>query len=179
MTTADWYTLLVGAIAVQRLVELRVSSRNLRRALARGAVEAGADHYPAMVGLHAAFLASCVLEVRMLARPWIPLLGVPMLAFVACAMALRYWVIGSLRGRWTTRVVYVPGDPLVTTGPFRWLRHPNYAGVVTEIAALPLVHSAWLTAAAFTAANAAVLARRVRVEESLLQQLARRAPEKA
>lgn len=167
-----WYTFFVAAIAIQRLLEVRVSSRNMRRALARGGIEAGAAHYPAMVALHAAFLGSCAIEVKWLERPWISALGLPMLGLVVGAMALRYWVIASLDGRWTTRVVYVPGDKLVTTGPFRWLRHPNYVAVVTEIAAIPLVHTAWLTAIVFTIANAAVLARRIGVEERLLQQLA-------
>jgi methyltransferase len=172
VTTADWYTLFVGGVAIQRLVELRVSSRNARRAFARGGVEAGEGHYPAMIVLHAVFLASCVLEVRLLGRPWLPALGWPMLAAAAGAMALRYWVIASLAGRWTTRVIYVPGDPLVVTGPFRWLRHPNYVAVVAEVAAIPLAHTAWLTAAGFTAGNVALLARRIRVEEGLLQRFA-------
>ena len=102
-----------------------------------------------------------------------------MLALVAGAMALRYWAIATLGGRWTTRVVYVPGDTLVTTGPYRFLRHPNYVAVVTEIGAIPLVHTAWLTALVFTIANAALLARRIRVEEGLLQQLASRPRENA
>jgi methyltransferase len=124
------------------------------------------------VVVHGAFLVSCVLEVRLLPRPWIAPLGFSMLALVACAMAVRYWVIASLGGRWTTRVVYVAGDPLVEAGPFRWLRHPNYAAVVVEIAAIPLVHTAWLTATVFTVANALLLARRIRVEEALLDRLA-------
>lgn len=171
MTSADWYTLFIGVIAAQRLIELGVSSRNTARARARGGLEAGAAHYPAMIALHVAFLASCVLEVRMLGRPWIPVLGVPMLALVACGMALRYWVVVSMHGRWTTRLVYVPGDPLVTNGPFRWLRHPNYAAVVAEVAAIPLVHSAWLTAIGFTLANGVILRRRIQIEDAFLNRL--------
>jgi len=176
VTTAGWYTLFVVAIVLERLVEMRVSARNLRRARARGAVEAGAGHYPAMVAIHAAFLASCVLEVWLLRRPWIARLGLPMLALVASAMALRYWAIASLGVRWTTRVVYVPGDPIVATGPYRLLRHPNYAAVVAEVAAIPLVHTAWLTAILFSAANAWLLHRRIAAEEALLDRLARGEP---
>jgi methyltransferase len=87
-------------------------------------------------------------------------------------MALRYWAIASLGGRWTTRVVYVPGDPLVVTGPFRLVRHPNYAAVVAEVAAIPLVHTAWLTAVVFSVANAWLLRRRIGVEDALLDRLA-------
>jgi methyltransferase len=126
-----------------------------------------------MVALHAAFLVSCVLEVWLLRRPWIAPLGMPMLGLVACGMALRYWAIASLGDRWTTRVVYVPGDPLVATGPFRLVRHPNYAAVVAEVAAIPLVHTAWLTAVLFSVANAWLLRRRIGVEDALLDRLAR------
>jgi methyltransferase len=168
------YTLLVAAVAVQRLLELLVSRRNIRRALARGAVEAGAGHYGWMVALHASFLVACVGETWGLRRPWIPALGWAMVAVLAAASAVRYWVIVTLAGRWTTRVVYVPGDPLVTTGPFRWMRHPNYLVVSIEIAALPLVHTAWITALVYSAANAMLLRRRIAVEEGLLRKLARR-----
>ncbi len=177
MTSVGWYSLFVAVIALERVAETIVSSHNVRRAFARGGVEAGASHYPAMVALHAALLASSLAEVWLLRRPWIPWLGVAMIGVVAAAMALRYWVIWVLDGRWTTRVVYVPGDPLVAAGPFRWVRHPNYAAVVAEVAAIPLVHGAWLTAVVFTLANAALLRRRIRVEEELLRRVAVRPEE--
>jgi methyltransferase len=169
------YSVLVALVALQRLVELRVSKRNVRRALARGAVEAGAGDYPWMVGLHASFLGGCLLEVWTLDRPWIPALGVPMLLVLLGATALRSWVIASLDGRWTTRVVYVPGDRLVTSGPFRWFRHPNYLVVATEMIVLPLAHGAWITAVLASAANTVLLRRRIIVEEALLERWARRA----
>lgn len=172
--SAALYVAFVGLVAVERLVEVLVSRRNLRRAFARGAVEAGAADYAWMVAVHASFLACCVVEVWALERPWIPPLGIPMLGIAAAAMALRWWVVSSLRGRWTTRVVFVPGDALVTSGPFRWMRHPNYAAVVAEMAAIPLVHTAWLTALVFSAANAWLLRRRVRIEDALLRRYARR-----
>ena len=168
------YTVLVAAVAVERWIELVVSSRNTARALARGGVEAGRGSYLAlMVPLHAAFLIACPAEVWLLDRTWTPLVGVPAAVLVAAAMGLRYWVIATLAGRWTTRVVFVPGDALVVTGPFGYLRHPNYVAVVVEMAALPLVHGAWLTAVVFSAANAAVLAKRIAVENRLLARLAR------
>jgi len=83
-------------------------------------------------------------------------------------MALRYWVVKSLRWRWTTRVLCLPGERVVCSGPYRWLRHPNYLAVVVEIAALPLVHTAWLTALVFSIANAVVLHTRIRVEDEAL-----------
>ncbi len=165
------YGWIVAAVAGERLVELAISARNARRARARGAVEAGGSHYPAMVALHAAFLAACPLEVWRFDRPWIPALGVPMLGFVVAAQGLRYWVIHALEGRWTTRVLYVPGDPVVRTGPFRWVRHPNYAAVTIEMAALPLVHTAWITALVFSAASAWILWRlRIPAEERLIEE---------
>jgi methyltransferase len=170
MSSRLLYGLLVAAVAGERVVELVISSRNAKRARQRGAIEAGRGHYPAMVGLHAALLAACPLEVWILDRPWRAWLGVPAIGLVATAQALRYWVVHALDGRWTTRVLYVPGDPLVTGGPFRFLRHPNYLAVVVEMAALPLVHGAWLTAAAFSAANAAVLGKRIAVENRLLEE---------
>ena len=163
------FVALVALVAAQRLVELSVSRRNLERAVARGGVEYGGRLYPWMVATHAAFLAAGPVEVLLLERPWIPALGVPMAALLLLAQALRYWTIGALGGRWTTRVVLVPGDPLVVTGPYRWVRHPNYVAVAIEFIALPLVHAAWLTAAAFSLANAAVLWRRIRVEDAALR----------
>ena len=165
------YTILVALVAAERAIELVISSRNAARAFARGGVEAGRSNYGWMVPLHALFLLACPAEVWLLDRPWIPAIGVPSLVLLAAAMALRYWVVQALAGRWTTRVVFVPGDPLVSTGPFRYLRHPNYLAVAVEIAALPLIHGAWLTAVFFSGANAVVLANRIAVENRLLDRL--------
>ncbi|OKK12956.1 hypothetical protein AMK09_29725 [Streptomyces sp. CB02488] len=163
-----WYTALVLAVAGERLAELVVALRNTRWALARGGVETGRAHYPAMVALHTALLLGCLLEVRLAERPFVPLLGWAMVAVVAAAQGLRWWCIRTLGHRWNTRVIVVPGLPLVTGGPYRLLRHPNYAAVAAEGLALPLVHGAWLTAALFTVLNAALMAVRVRCEEAAL-----------
>ncbi|RPJ69954.1 MAG: hypothetical protein EHM24_04385 [Acidobacteria bacterium] len=168
------YTALVALVAAERGLELVISSRNAARAFARGGVEAGRANYAWMVPLHALFLAACPAEVWLLDRRWIPAIGVPALTMLAASMALRYWVVHSLAGRWTTRVVFVPGDSLVASGPFRYLRHPNYLAVTVEVAALPLIHGAWLTAVAFTAANAVVLANRIAIENRLLDRFATR-----
>lgn len=162
------YTVLVLLVAVQRLVELAVSKRHERSLRARGAVEAGAGHYPVMVALHTLFLVSCVAEVWLLGRPFVPWLGWAALAVLAAAQGLRYWTISTLGERWTTRVLVPPGEPLETGGPFRYLRHPNYLAVALEIAALPLVHAAWLTAVVFSFANALLLRVRIGVEERAL-----------
>ena len=169
------FTGLVVLVALERGVELIVARRNLRRLLARGAVEAGAGHYRWMVLLHGSFLVAAPLEVWTQNRPFVPVLGGVVLAVVALTMALRYWVIATLDGRWTTRVVCLPGEPPVTGGPYRYLRHPNYLAVVLEIAALPLVHTAWITALLYSAANAWLLTVRVRTEEAALEAAARNA----
>ena len=165
-----WYALLVAAVGVERLAELRLSARNARWAGARGAVESGRRHYPFMVALHVGLLAGCVTEVALLDRPFLPALGWPALALLLAAQGLRWWCVGTLGPRWNTRVIVVPGMPLVERGPYRWrgLPHPNYLAVVLEGLALPLVHTAWLTAAAFTLLNAPVLAVRIRCEDAAL-----------
>ncbi len=170
METRLAYSLLIALVAVERGIELVISRRNGKRARARGAIEAGHSHYPAMVALHAAFLAACPLEVWLIGRPWRPALGIPMLGLVLAAQAVRYWVIHALQGRWTTNVLYVPGDARITTGPYRWIRHPNYVAVTVEMAALPLVHTAWLAALVFSAANALLLTVRIKAEERLLEE---------
>lgn len=165
-----WYTALVLAVGLERVAELVVSTRNARWSFARGGVESGAGHFPAMVALHTALLVSCLVEVYVADRPFLPWLGWPMLALTLGSQALRWWCIASLGPRWNTRVIVVPGLPLVTRGPYRWLRHPNYVAVVVEGFALPLVHTAWVTALGFTVLNAILLARfRIPAEERALR----------
>lgn len=163
-----WFLVLLGLVAVERLVELVVSRRNTAQSLARGGQEYGAGHYPVMVALHTGLLVGAAAEVLLADRPFVPVLGWPMLALVIAAQALRWWCIATLGSQWSTRVVVVPGLPLVTSGPYRLMRHPNYLAVVVEGFALPLVHSAWVTAAVFSACNLALLRVRVRVEERAL-----------
>ena len=157
----------VGAVALQRLGELAWSKRNERRLLERGAVEHGRSHYPAMVALHVGWLASTLFEARR--RTGVPTTVRAMAfgAFVA-AQPLRYWAIASLGDRWSTRVLIPPEENAVTTGPYRWLDHPNYVAVVAELAAVPLMLGAWRTAIWATVANAAVLRTRLAVERSAL-----------
>lgn len=158
----------VAAVGLERLAELVVSTRNLRWSRARGGREYGRGHYPAMVVLHTWLLLACVLESGLLHRPILAALAWPMVAVVLLAQALRWWCITTLGPRWNTRVVVVPGLPLVARGPYRWLSHPNYVAVVAEGIALPLVGSAWITALTFTVLNAALLRTRIRTENAAL-----------
>ena len=162
-----WYGL-VALVIVIRLAELRVARRNRAWAMGRGGVESGAEHYPVMVSLHTALFAGCLLEVPLADRPFLPWLGCPMLALLVGAHVLRWWCIRTLGPQWNTRVIRVPDVPLVSGGPYRWLRHPNYVAVVVEGFALPLVHTAWITALAFTVLNALLLRVRLRVETEAL-----------
>jgi methyltransferase len=156
-----WIVLIL--VAAQRIVELWYARRNTARLLQRGGVEAGASHYPLFVLLHAAWLASMAVLIPPQTAPiwWL-------LAIFAGLQALRVWVVASLGPHWTTRVVTVPGAPLVRRGPYRILRHPNYLVVCAEIAVLPLAFHAIGIAVVFSVLNAALLAWRVRVEDRAL-----------
>jgi methyltransferase len=166
-----WFTLLVALVAVERLAELVVARRNQQWSVARGAVESGAGHYPFMVVLHTGLLAGALLEAWLGHRPFIPAMGWPMLALVLAAQALRWWCIATLGRQWNTRILVVPGLPRVTGGPYRVLPHPNYVAVVVEGAALPLVHTAWITAVVFSVLNAGLLRLRISAEDEALRGL--------
>jgi methyltransferase len=164
-----WYALLIGAVAVERIAEVVVSQRNLSWSRARGGVEFGARHYPAMVALHTGLLVGALVEA--MHRPFLPALGWPMLAVVLVAQGLRWWCITTLGHQWNTRVVVIPDAVRVTGGPYRFFSHPNYVAVVVEGIALPLVHTAWITAVVFTVLNAFVLRTRIGVENAALARL--------
>jgi methyltransferase len=167
-----WYLLLIGAVAVERLAEVVVAERHRSVSKERGGVEFGAGHYPAMVTLHTALLAGCLLEPVLLHRPFIPALGWPMLLIAVAAQALRWWCITTLGYQWNTRVIVIPGAERITGGPYRFLPHPNYVAVIAEGIALPLVHTAWITAVVFTILNAVLLRTRIHVENGALASLA-------
>jgi methyltransferase len=155
----------LALLYLERGVELLVSRRNAKLALARGGVEIGKRHYFAMVAVHALFPAVCGAEVVFLRRPFPGALGFIALALALLAQALRWWAAATLGPRWNTRVIVVPGSAPVTRGPYRAMRHPNYLAVLVEAAAVPLVHGAWLAALVFFAANTALLAIRIPAEE--------------
>lgn len=167
MTTA--YIVLVLAVAVQRLAEVRISRRHVRALRAQGAVEHAAHQMPVMVALHAMWLVACLAEPLMWSRPVVPTLSVVALMLLLAGQTLRLWARRALGSRWTVPIITVPGVPRVTTGPFRYLNHPNYLGVVIEIAALPLVHTAYVTAGVFTLANGLLLTWRIAAEEHALR----------
>lgn len=159
--TAFCWTL--ALIAIQRLVELAWAARNTARLRRLGAVEADAAGYPLFIVLHAGWLASLALSVPVATRPcW------PLLAGFGLLQLGRIWVICSLGAWWTTRIVTLPGAPLVRRGPFRWLSHPNYALVTAEFAVLPLAFGAAAVAGLFSALNLALIVRRIGIEDRAL-----------
>jgi methyltransferase len=165
-------SIFVTLIALQRLLELRLSRDHELALRAKGAYERAAGHYPLIVILHAAWLLATLLEGWLrgaeLSPSW-PLWA----ALFLGGQALRYWAILSLGERWTTRVMVLPGAPLVTSGPYKFLPHPNYLAVVLEIFAAPLMFGAWITAGAFTLLKAGVLLVRIRAEERALGEVGR------
>lgn len=167
-----WYTVLILATGAERLVEVGLSIRHAAWAFARGGKEFGQRHYPAMVVLHTGMLLACLAEVFLAGRPFIAWLGWPMLAVALACQVLRYWCIGTLGRQWNARVIVVPGLGRVTRGPYRFLTHPNYVVVIAEGIALPLVHTAWVTALVFTVLNAILLfGFRIPTEERALKTL--------
>lgn len=157
-----WIVLLL--VAVQRLAELAYARRNTRYLLAEGAYESGAGHYPFLVAVHVLWLLSLAVFVPAGQAPNWALLG----AFLVL-QGLRLWVLASLGRFWTTRVITLPGAPMVRRGPYRFMKHPNYLVVAGEILVLPLAFDAWEIALVFSLANAAVLAWRIRCEERALR----------
>jgi methyltransferase len=155
-----WLVLLVAA---QRLAEVAWARRNERRLRAAGGVEIGARHYPLFFVLHGSWLAA----LWLLVPPDAPVI-VALLMVFALLQGGRLWVIASLGGYWTTRIISVRDAPLVRRGPYRWLRHPNYLVVAGEIAVLPLAFGAWRIALVFSALNGLLSWHRIRVEDAAL-----------
>ena len=155
----------LALVSVQRLSELVLAQRNTARLRALGGVEFGATHYPRIVLLHAAWLGGLWLFA------WDRPASLPWLAIYGALQGLRAWVLATLGPRWTTRIIVIPGETLVRRGPYRFLRHPNYAVVAGEIAVLPLVFGLPACAALFSALNAGVLWMRIRAEDAALRSL--------
>jgi methyltransferase len=166
MTGLIWAAVaILGYVTLQRLVELQLADRNSKRLLAEGAVEYGRGHYPFIVALHMLWLAA--------SWWWAPgrEIDLPLLLLFAILQIGRIWVIVTLGSRWTTRIIVKPGAPLVRSGPYRFLNHPNYAIVTLEIAVLPLVFGLWGIALIFSLLNLGLLAIRVRAENRALASL--------
>ncbi len=165
------FTILIVLVAIERVAELAVSKRNLAWSQTQGGVEYGRGHYPFMVVLHTGLLVGALVEVWVWPTPMIAWLSWVMFALVLASQALRWWCISTLGRRWNTRIVIIPGLPRVTTGPYRFLHHPNYVAVIVEGFALPMVGFAWVTAIVFTLVNLPLLAVRIREENAALATL--------
>ncbi len=162
MTAAD---IILTFATAQRLAELLLSRHNTTRLMARGALEVGGGHYPLMVVVHTSWLAALWIFGRDVPPDWI------LFAAYLALQGLRIWVMITLGARWTTRIIVLPGAPLITQGPYRYLNHPNYAVVAGEIALLPLVLHLPLIATLFTILNGIILFIRIRAENRALAQL--------
>jgi methyltransferase len=159
------YLILLAMLVVERIFELNLARRNARRAFDRGAIEVGQVHYRVMVAFHALFIVSCVVEAAFFPHTLPSIIAWIALSGEICAQALRYWAVSTLGDRWNTRIVVTPEREPVTTGPYRFMRHPNYLAVVIEIAAVPMIGGAIFTAIAFSIGNALILAVRIPAEE--------------
>jgi methyltransferase len=162
------FLILLGLVGVERLVELRISRRNQRELVHRGAKKIFEPHFRWMVVLHTAVLVCAAAEVLWLGRPFIPWLAVVMGALFVFSNVLRWWVIRTLGSHWNVQIIQSSQLGVVTSGPYRWIRHPNYVGVVLEVFSLPMIHTAWITALAATVAHCELLRRRLRLEDGAL-----------
>ena len=170
MVTAWIFTGLIGLLALQRCLELRLSRRNEVIIRSLGGREHAAWQLQAMKALHAGWFIAMLVEVYGFRRPFLPGLSLLALVTLMAGQSLRYAARLSLKWRWTVRVMTIPGLPLVRKGIYRYLRHPNYLGVVLEILAVPLLHSAYVTAIVFSFANMLLLTARIRTEDRALRE---------
>ena len=157
---------IIGFLVFQRLVELGIARRNHRALVARGAIEFGRRHYPALVALHAGWLLALLGTID----PQTPV-SIPLLAVFVLLECGRVWVVVTLGSRWTTRVMVVPGAKRIRAGPYRFLNHPNYLIVCGEIAVVPLMFGAWTLALIASALNLLALRTRIRVENKALAEV--------
>jgi methyltransferase len=160
---------LLAWVGLTRVVELGISRRHQRHLTSRQIGQRVDPQYRWMVALHAGVLAAAALEVVWQRRPFLPALAVPASMLFVLATALRWWAIHSLGAHWNVQVMDSASLGVIAKGPFRWVRHPNYLGVFVEMTALPLIHTAWITASLAAAGNIWVLKNRLRVEEPMLE----------
>ncbi len=162
------YLFLLVLVGIGRLAELGISRRNQRQLQKQGGRKIPEPHFRWMVLLHGSVLVCAGAEVLFLHRPLIPALAVPMLALFILSNVLRWWVIRALAGRWNVEVMDAAQAGVVSSGPYRWVRHPNYVGVVAEVFSLPMIHTAWITAVGGTLGYLLILRRRLKVEDGVL-----------
>jgi len=162
------YLALLLLVGLGRLVELRISRHNQRQLTQQGVQKISEPHFRWMVMLHTGVLAGAAAEVLLLRRPFLPWLAAAMAALFVLANLLRWWVIRTLAAHWNVQVMASSQLGVVTSGPYRWIRHPNYVAVAVELFALPMIHTAWVTALAGSVANFEILRRRLQVEEAVL-----------
>jgi methyltransferase len=162
------FLLLLAAVGLGRLIEMRLSRRHQRALRGRGIARVAEPQFRWMVALHTGVLVGAALEVLAARRPFYPALAAPALALVTLAVLLRFWVIATMGPHWNVQVMGSTHLGVVTSGPFRWIRHPNYVAVFVELLALPLVHTAWITALLGSALHVLVLRRRIALEETVL-----------
>ena len=167
LSTIAFLALLL-TVALLRFVELRISKQHQAEMIAQGAAKVDEPKFRWMVLLHGAVLAGAALEVVLLRRPFVPWLAAPMFTVFLAANGVRWWVIRTLGEHWNVQVMDSTRLGVVTSGPFRYVRHPNYAAVFAEMLALPLIHTAWITATAGAIAHMGVLAQRLSTEERVL-----------
>jgi methyltransferase len=147
---------IIGLVIMQRILELRIAHKNTCALLKNGGIEFGKDHYWILVTLHTAFFVSIFFEVAMKGIEFFHFFYFAGIVFLTAQIG-RIWVISSMRGRWTTRIIVLKGEKLVSSGPFLWFAHPNYLIVAIEIATLPLMFNLYFTAINFSILNAFVL----------------------
>lgn len=162
------YLVLLAAVGLLRLVELRISRKHQERMLTRGAIRVREPHFKWIVAVHTGVLVGAALEVALLHRPFLPLLAAPMFALFLASNLMRLWAVRALGDLWSVEVMDSTRIGVVTNGPFRFVRHPNYTGVILEMISLPLIHTAWITALATSAAYSVTLSMRIRAEENVL-----------
>ena len=162
------FLLLLLAVALLRIFELRVSRRNQQQMIANGATKVNEPRFRWIVLLHTAVLAGAALEVVLLRRPFIPILATVMFLLFLASNAVRLWVVRTMGRHWNVQVMNSTSLGVVTSGPFRFVRHPNYGAIFVEIFSLPLIHTAWITALLGCVGFVVTISQRIAVEESVL-----------
>ena len=163
------FPIVISIVILQRLIELFIAKRNEKWMRSQGAFEAGATHYPVMVSMHIVFFISLLAEVFLFEKALSPLWFIFLVIFLI-AQAARIWCLASLGKFWNTKIIILPGATVVQKGPYKWVRHPNYIIVATELLVLPLLFSAYLTAIVFSLLNVWMLSVRIPTEEKALKE---------